>query len=190
MDIPPTSAPHSKIVLSISFPSHVSMRISLIAAVDLNNAIGLHGDQLVYISQDLKHFKETTMGCPVIMGSRTNRALPKRRLPGRRNIVLTRSAVFAASVSEVEGVEVVRSVDEAIAKVEGESHVFVIGGEQIYRAFMPVADELVLTIIETRFPEADAYFPSFDGWRVVSSSETFTDPKSGLLFRYVTLARG
>lgn len=166
------------------------MRISLIAAVDLNNAIGLHGDQLIYISQDLKHFKETTMGCPVIMGSRTNKALPKRRLPGRRNIVLTRSADFAASVSDVDGVEVASSVDEALAKVEGESHVFVIGGEQIYKAFMPVADELVLTIIDTRFPEADAYFPSFDGWRAVSSSEEFTDPKSGLRFRYVTLARG
>lgn len=166
------------------------MHISLIAAVDLNNAIGLHGDQLVYISQDLKHFKETTMGCPVIMGNRTNRALPKRRLPGRRNIVLTRSADFAASVADVEGVEVASSVEEALAKVEGESRVFVIGGEQIYRAFMPVADELVLTIIDTRFPEADAYFPSFGGWRTASSSEIFTDPKSGLRFRYVTLSRG
>lgn len=165
------------------------MTISLIAAVDLNNAIGLRGDQLVYISQDLKHFKETTMGCPVIMGSRTNLVLPKRRLPGRRNIVMTRSADFAASVAGTDGVEVAGSVDEALAKVEGVDRVFVIGGEQIYRAFMPVADELSLTIIDTRFPEADAFFPPLDGWAEVSSSDTFTDPKSGLGFRFATFAR-
>lgn len=166
------------------------MRISLIAAVDLNNAIGLRGDQLVYISQDLKHFKETTMGCPVIMGSKTNLALPKRRLPGRRNIVMTRSAEFAASLAEVDGVEVAGSVEEALTLVANESQVYVIGGEQIYRAFIPMADELVLTVIDTRFPEADAFFPPLEGWKVASSSEAFTDPKSGLSFHYETLIRG
>lgn len=165
------------------------MTISLIAAIDLNRAIGLRGDQLVYISQDLKHFKETTMGCPVIMGRRTNIALPKRRLPGRRNIVLSRSADFAAEATAVEGVEVARSVDEALRMVEGETRVFVIGGEQVYRAFMPVADELVLTIIDSRFPEADAYFPPLDGWETVSRSDIFTDPKTGLSFHYENLRR-
>lgn len=158
------------------------MTISLIAAIDLNRAIGLGGDQLAYISQDLKHFKEITMGCPVIMGRRTNEALPKRRLPGRRNIVLTRAADFA-----VEGVDVAHSVDDALSMVQSENRVFVIGGEQIYRAFLPFASELVLTIIETRFPAADAFFPPYDGWRVSSRSDSFTDPKTGLTFHYETL---
>ena len=70
------------------------MTLSLIAAIDLNNAIGLDGDQLIYISQDLRHFKEVTMGCPVIMGRKTNLALPKRCLPGRMNIVLSRSLSY------------------------------------------------------------------------------------------------
>lgn len=160
------------------------MSISLIAAIDQARAIGLGGDQLVYISQDLKHFKETTMGCPVIMGRRTNEALPKRCLPGRRNIVLTRDEAFA-----IEGVEVAHSVADALTLVENENRVFVIGGEQIYRAFMPVATELVLTFIHTRFPAADAYFPPLDGWRSASRSADFTDPKSGLTFHYETLVR-
>lgn len=160
------------------------MSISLIAAVDRNNAIGLGGDQLVYISQDLKHFKETTMGRPVIMGRRTNEALPKRRLPGRRNIVLTRDENFA-----VEGVERAASVSEAMRMVADEPEVFVIGGAQIYEAFMPVADRLYLTLIDHAFPAADTFFPSFAGWREESSSEVFTDHKSGLSFRFVTLVR-
>lgn len=165
------------------------MSISLIAAIDLNRAIGLGGDQLAYISQDLKHFKETTMGCPVIMGSRTNRALPKRRLPGRRNIVLSRSADFAAEVAGVEGVEVAKSVDEALALVKDEPRVFVIGGAQIYEAFLPVADSIVLTVIETAFPEADTFFPAFSKWVSVEKSDLYQDPKTGLSFYFETLVR-
>ncbi len=165
------------------------MRISLIAAIDRNRAIGLNGDQLVYISQDLKHFREATMGCPVIMGRKTNLALPKGRLPGRRNIVLTRSDDFASRVAKVEGVEVARSVDEAIGAVSAEPQVFVIGGEQVYRAFMPVADELVLTVIDFAFPRADAFFPPLDGWKSASRSECFSDPKTGLAFHYETFVR-
>ncbi len=165
------------------------MSISLIAAIDLNRAIGLGGDQLAYISQDLKHFKETTMGCPVIMGSRTNRALPKRRLPGRRNIVLSRSADFAAEVAGVEGVEVVKSVDEALALVKDEPRVFVIGGAQIYEAFLPVADTIVLTVIETAFPEADTFFPAFSEWVSVEKSDLYQDSKTGLSFYFETFVR-
>ena len=145
------------------------MTLSLIAAIDLNNAIGLDGDQLIYISQDLRHFKEVTMGCPVIMGRKTNLALPKRRLPG--------------------SVEVVHSADEALRLVASEPRVFVIGGEQVYRVFMPMADELVLTVIHESFPKADAFFPAIDGWKSVYRSEIYVDPRSGVSFHYETFAR-
>lgn len=158
--------------------------INIIVAVDRNRAIGYQGDQLAYISQDLKHFKSTTMGKPVIMGRRTNEALPKRKLPGRRNIVITRDPSFS-----VEGVDVAHSVDEAIRMVADEPEAFVIGGAQIYEAFLPVADKLYVTIIDHAFPQADTFFPDFSDWKIVDASEPFTDEKSGLKFKFMTLKR-
>lgn len=158
--------------------------INVIAAVDRNRAIGFQGDQLAYISQDLQRFKELTLEKTVIMGRRTNEALPKRKLPRRRNIVLTRGASFS-----VDGVEVASSVDEVLRMIEGESEVFVIGGAQVYEAFLPLASRLYLTIIDFNFPSADAFFPPFDGWRSVSKSDVLTDPKSGLNFHYETFER-
>lgn len=158
--------------------------INIIVAVDRNRAIGYQGDQLAYISQDLKHFKSTTMGKPVIMGRRTNEALPKRKLPGRRNIVITRHPSFS-----VEGVDVAHSVDEAIRMVADEPEVFVIGGAQIYETFLPVADKLYVTVIDHVFPYADTFFPDFSDWNVIDASEPFTDEKSGLKFKFMVLKR-
>lgn len=158
--------------------------VNLIAALDLNRAIGLDGDQLAYIGQDLRRFKALTLGKPVVMGRRTNEALPRRRLPGRRNIVLTRDATFAA-----EGVEVAASPGEALGMVDGEAEMFVIGGAQIYEAFLPVASRLLLTIIEHRFARADTFFPDYASWAVAERSDTLTDEKSGLRFHFETLTR-
>ncbi len=159
--------------------------MNLIAALDLNRAIGLDGDQLAYIGQDLRRFKALTLGKPIIMGRRTNEALPRRRLPGRRNIVLTRDATFAA-----EGVEVAASPSEALGMVDGEAEAFVIGGAQIYEAFLPMASRLLLTIIEHRFARADTFFPDYASWAVAERSDTLTDEKSGLRFHFETLTRG
>lgn len=158
--------------------------MNLIAAIDLNRAIGLDGDQLAYIGQDLRHFKALTLGKPVVMGRRTNEALPRRRLPGRRNIVLTRDASFA-----VEGVEVAASPAEALGMVDGEAEIFVIGGAQIYAAFLPMASRLFLTVIERRFPCADTFFPDYSLWTVAERSPTYVDEKSGLPFHFETLMR-
>lgn len=159
--------------------------VNLIAAIDLNRAIGLDGDQLAYIGQDLRHFKALTLGKPVVMGRRTNEALPRRRLPGRRNIVLTRDASFA-----VEGVEVAASPSEALGMVDGEAEVFVIGGAQIYEAFLPMASRIFLTVIEHRFERADTFFPDFSSWAVAERSAAYADEKSGLSFHFETLTRG
>ncbi len=158
--------------------------ITLVAAIDRNLAIGFQGDQLVYISDDLRHFKALTQGKTVIMGRRTNQALPHGHLPNRRNIVLTRDTSFA-----LPQVEVAHSVPEALQLTDSDPEVCIIGGEQIYCAFMPYASLLKLTLIDHAFPQADTFFPPLNGWHQVETSETFTDPKSSLNFRFVTFAK-
>lgn len=159
-------------------------QFTLIAAIDANGAIGYMGDQLAYISDDLRHFKAATMDKPIIMGRKTNEALPKRRLPGRRNVVLTRDSSF-----DVEGVEVVGSVKAALALLRGVPEAMVIGGAQVYEAFMPFASKLIITHIDHAFEKADTYFPSLKGWEPEEESEKMYDEKTGLAYRYVTYVR-
>lgn len=130
------------------------MNVSIIVAVDRNWAIGNKGDQLFYIREDLRHFKELTMGCPIIMGRKTFEALPRGPLPGRRNIVITRSADYAPA-----GAETAPSLEAAIALCAGAQEVFIIGGAQIYALALPLATDLYLTQIDAAAPEADTFFP-------------------------------
>ena len=162
---------------------------NLIACIDRNRAIGLNGDQLVYIKEDLKRFKELTMGHTIVMGRRTNEVIPNRRLPGRRNVVISKSLVESEELRGVDGVEVLSGIPEMVEALSDESEVFIIGGEMLYRSTMHLASRLHLTLIDTAFPAADAFFPSFDDWREVWSSDFRTDPKSGLSYRYVTMER-
>lgn len=133
--------------------------LSLIAAVDRHLAIGRGGELLWREREDQKHFRTVTMGCPVIMGRRTWDSLPPkfRPLPGRRNVVVTRNRQWQA-----EGAEGAASLDAALALVQGAAKVFVIGGGELYALALPLADELLLTEIDTALDRADAYFPSFD----------------------------
>ncbi len=160
--------------------------ISMIVAVDGHMAIGRAGDQLVYISADLKHFKATTQGHTIVMGRKTSDALPKGVLPNRRNVVVTRSATWHR-----EGADVARDIDEAIAMTRNDGEVFVIGGGEIYRAFLSKAQKLYVTHIDHVFAEADTFFPQIDAsiWRQDSLSELMTDEKSGLAFRFATYVR-
>ncbi len=162
---------------------------NLIACIDRNRAIGLNGDQLVYIKEDLKRFKELTMGHTIVMGRRTNEVIPNRRLPGRRNVVISKSLAENGELRGVEGVEVLTGIPEMVEALKDESEVFIIGGEMLYRSTMHLASRLHLTLIDAAFPEADAFFPSFDDWREVWSSDCRTDPKYGLSYRYVTMER-
>lgn len=141
----------------------------LIVAIDRKGAIGRGGDQLYYIKEDLRHFKALTMGNTIIMGRKTFEALPKGALPGRKNIVVTRNQSYSAP-----GAETANSIAEAVAMAENEA--FIIGGAEIYRQGLPLADILHITMIDDEAPEADTFFPpiSFDSFRVtaVSSAET------------------
>lgn len=132
--------------------------LSLIAAVARGGAIGRDNELLWHDSRDQKHFRTTTMGCPVIMGRRTWDSLPERfrPLPGRRNIVVTRNAAWQAP-----GAEVAHSLAEALALVADAPKAFVMGGGQLYAEALPHADELALTEVDASF-EADTFFPAWD----------------------------
>ena len=124
--------------------------IAIIVAATRDMAIGNHGDLLYHISDDLKRFKALTMGCPIIMGRRTFESFPKGALPGRRNIVVTRNPDYSAP-----GIETAPSLDEAVSMCAGVGKVYIIGGGEIYRQAIPMADRIELTLIDALHPEAD-----------------------------------
>lgn len=134
------------------------MALVLIAGVARSGVIGRDNRLLWSLPEDMKHFRAATMGCPVIMGRRTWDSLPERfrPLPGRRNLVLSRQAGFAAP-----GAEVVPTLADALQAVQDAPRAFVIGGEQIYRQALPHADELLLTEINLEV-DGDAHFPEVD----------------------------
>ena len=163
------------------------MEKCVIVAIADNNAIGRNNELLWHISEDLKFFRRTTSGCPVIMGRKTFESIG-RPLPKRTNIVVSRG--FEAP----EGVAVVSSLSEAYsvalsAECEVESQrCFVIGGGQIYAQAINDADRLVVTHVHTVIEDADTFFPEIDPdlWVVTDRSEMQTDPETGYNFEFVT----
>ena len=131
------------------------MKLSLIAVVARNGAIGKNNALLVHLSEDLKHFKRTTLGCPMIMGRKTFESIG-RPLPGRRNIVVTRNAQWRA-----DGVDTAHSLDDALKLVGDVPKAFVIGGGELYAQALPHAAELVLTELDREF-DGDTFFPGWD----------------------------
>jgi dihydrofolate reductase len=158
--------------------------ISLIAALDRNFAIGRDGEMPWHLPADLKRFKQLTLGKPILMGSKTARAIG-RVLPGRENIVLTRGATapFAGQV-------VVHSVDEAVARANG-AELCVIGGGEVYELTLPRATNLHLTWIDTEADRADAFFPRFDPvqWRETFCEAHAADAKHAFGFTFVDYER-
>lgn len=126
----------------------------IIACVGKNLELGRKNDLVFHIPEDMKYFRETTTGKPVIMGGNTFRSLPGA-LKGRRNVVLSRSDDFPAEV------EVFHSLEDILAEFKDEDEAFVIGGASIYQMFLPYARELYLTEVDSEV-EADVFFPEFD----------------------------
>jgi len=137
------------------------MKVALAAAVAENGVIGGDGDLLWRISDDLKWFKKVTLGKPIIMGRKTFESIGKP-LPGRDNIIITRSNVLSAG-----GAFVVRSVTSAIklatacAGDKGGEEVCIIGGAEVYRQTLAIADRIYLTRVDAS-PQGDAIFPEID----------------------------
>lgn len=165
------------------------MKISLIAAVSQNGVIGRNNDLPWRLPDDMKYFMSTTTGHHVIMGRKNYDSLPEKfkPLPNRTNIVVTRQKNFVA-----KGCQVVNSIQEgiAIAKKEKESSLFVIGGAEIYRATLPIADYLFLTEIKADI-EGDTFFPAFDksDWAEITRKAHSVDEKHKYSFDFVIYER-
>lgn len=160
------------------------MEKCIVVAVASNMAIGRDNDLLWHISEDLKMFKRLTMGAPVIMGRKTFLSIG-RPLPGRTNIVLSRSFQDAP-----EGITVVGSLEEAYAACGDVPRCFVIGGGQLYREAINDADVLYVTEVHAAF-EADTFFPDIspDIWVASERAGAVTDEKSGYEYEFVTYRR-
>jgi len=159
--------------------------ISLVVAVAENGVIGQRGALPWRIPEDLKRFKSLTMGKPVIMGRKTWDSLPRKPLPGRTNIVITRNPDFRD-----EGALIARSFAEAIALGEavGADEIAVIGGEAIFAAALPLAHIIHLTEVAAT-PEGDAFMPAIDRtqWREIAREGPYD--ADGLRYSFVTLTR-
>lgn len=158
--------------------------IALIAALDRNHAIGRDGAMPWHLPDDLKRFKALTLGKPVLMGRKTALAIG-RALPGRTNLVLTRSGEVPFA-----GQRAVASIDEAISTA-GDNELMVIGGGEVYALALPRAARLHLTWIDTEAPDADAYFPRFDPaqWRETSREAHDADARHEFAFAFVDYGR-
>ncbi|AKC86121.1 dihydrofolate reductase [Pseudoxanthomonas suwonensis] len=163
------------------------MRISLIAALDRNRAIGRGNDLPWRLPDDLKRFKALTLGKPVLMGRRTAESLG-RALPGRTNLVLTRGGRVPFA-----GMRAVASLDEAlgVAAAEGTEELCVIGGGEVYALALPRADVLHLTHVDTVVADADTFFPEWEPaqWRAVSREAHAADGKHAQAFEFVEYRR-
>ena len=158
------------------------MEKSIIVAISDNNAIGRDNQLLWHISEDLRFFKRTTLGCPVIMGRKTYESIG-RPLPKRVNIVVSRG------FNTGEEVAVAASLEDAFKVAEDTNleKCFVIGGGQIYSQALPLVDSLIVTHVHTVIEDADTFFPEIDPdiWQVAERSELFTDEESGYSFEFV-----
>lgn len=165
---------------------------SLIVACAQNMAIGKDNDLLWHISDDLKRFKSLTSGHTVIMGRHTFDSLPKKPLPKRRNIVVTRDQQFAYAVppTATGTLEVAHSVENVVDMVSGEAEVFIMGGATVYKQFLPMVKNLYITWVYQDF-EADVYFPQLDmdEFELVKITERQQDPETGLWFAYADYRR-
>jgi dihydrofolate reductase len=162
---------------------HDGKTITIIAAMGRNRAIGLGGEMPWHLPDELRHFKETTMGKAIVMGRKTWDSIG-RALPGRQNIVVTRNPDFSEP-----GCEVARSLEQAIGLARG-AEVMIIGGGQLYAAALPLADRMVLTEVDCE-PAADTWFPEWrqDDWREQELRSRSPDERNPYAYRVIEWLR-
>lgn len=161
------------------------MIISMVAAMAANRVIGKDNQMPWHLPADLKHFKAVTLGKPVVMGRKTFDSIG-RVLPGRRNVVISRS-----KPADPRGAEWVTSLQQALDVLQQQPEVMIIGGAEIYRQCLPLARRLYLTEIALE-TTGDAYFPDYHAagnWRVVAESEHNADHLNAHHCRFLTLQR-
>ncbi len=155
------------------------MTVSLIAAMAENRVIGVGGRLPWHLPDDMRRFKDLTIGHPVIMGRKTFETLA-RPLPQRRNIVITSNPAYRA-----DGVEVVHSLEEALALAGIEGEIFVAGGGQIYRLALPHASRIYLTVVHATY-DGDAFFPDIPSgdWLLVNDRRFPTDERHAVPYSF------
>jgi dihydrofolate reductase len=157
--------------------------IRLVVAYCDNQVIGRDGTMPWHLSSDLAHFKRSTLGNPILMGRKTWASLPRKPLPGRRNLELSRDAGFTA-----EGAERFASLDAALAACAGAHRVCIIGGEQLFQLALPLADEIIATEIHASI-DGDTWFPAVPNQQWREAERLPQPPENGLAFDFVTYQR-
>ena len=173
------------VTFSRIFAANFQAMIHIIVAVGNQGEIGYKNQLLCHLPADLKHFKELTSGHTILMGRKTWDSLPKKPLPNRRNLVISRNKDL-----QLEGAEVFSSPEDALKNVEIGEEVFIIGGEQIYQLFINKADKIHLTHILADF-EADAFFPKInpEEWELCEEVPVEKDEKNPYNFIFQTFTR-
>ena len=159
------------------------MLLSSIVATGLSNEIGKDNKLLWHLPADLKFFKTTTMGCPIIMGRKTFEAIG-RVLPGRKNIIITRNADL-----KIEGAEIYTSFENMIKNCDVEK-AFIIGGAEIYKMSLPFVNEIYRTLVKSNF-EADTFFPEINSneFKLVWEESHDKDEKNNFDYTYQKFVR-
>ena len=161
------------------------MKISLIVAQSKNNVIGKNNQLPWHLPADLQHFKQITMGKPIIMGRKTFESIGKP-LPGRNNIVISRNQQLS-----IPGCTVFHSIESALAAMKAEPEVMIIGGADLFLQALPLAHRIYLTVIDAEF-EGDTFFPVLDAkvWTLVSEALHLPDEKNRYSYRFLVYRAG
>ncbi|MBR9835644.1 MAG: dihydrofolate reductase [Alphaproteobacteria bacterium] len=168
-----------------------TVKLSLIVARARNGVIGRQGELPWRLAADLAFFKSATLDHPIIMGRKTWQSLPKRPLPKRDNIVVTRNWSFTAPGARVyTALAPAIEAGKALARAKGHRQAFIIGGEALYNATVSIADLLYITEVDTEV-EGDAHFPNFDEsvFEEINSRQVAADADNDHAFRIRILKR-
>ena len=155
------------------------MKISMIAAVAKNRAIGYKNKLIYWLPNDLKRFKALTTGHTIVMGRNTYLSLPKGALPNRRNVVLS------TTVNELPGCDVYPTLEAALKSCQPDEEVYIIGGARVYQQALPLADRLCLTEVDDMPAEADAFFPDYSDWKVETKEAHSKDERHDFNYAFV-----
>jgi dihydrofolate reductase len=157
------------------------MQITLIAAFDKNQAIGIQGDLPWHLSSDLQNFKKITTGNTIVMGRKTYDSIG-RALPHRKNIVLTRNTTWKKA-----DVITINNVNEIYEVCPNEKEIYIIGGAEIYNEFIDIATKMILSYVDVEINNADAFFPTFElsTWPIINKSKQIKEENDDYFYRII-----
>ena len=159
------------------------MKVSMIAAVARNGAIGFENKLIYWLPNDLKRFKALTTGHTIVMGRKTFESLPKGALPNRRNCVLS------TTVAQLPGCECFSTWDDFVATCGADEDIYIIGGASLYRQLLDKADRLCLTEVDDVPQKADTFFPDYGEWHEAWREDHAPDERHAYAYSFVDYVR-